>query len=395
MYLSSDRLEQLRRAAGNQSGPRADLLPLFRGAYDAILMFIAPYNAEDHTPSYFYDELFPNVVEWTSFCLSHPSFVPQTPDMFATSTYTLTALSQLQIHRDSLAKHIFILGDIISCWLFLSSTQALISESTSGSSETTYHLQGLMHLLGAIVMVKENDELFTSMAAILEARTDDVAGALVSHIVGDGLAGGRPIGGQSFMSLRVLCTLARRPRLRPSFYARNIITIVCRLMRRLARGELVVVHPFGLCDWMEASLSTLQNLLTGPVAAMEALQARCLPTVLRMHSSFGQAKIEPFYPEETVDDHVLPVVATIRGYAQIPSFRKIIGKSLRCVDQMLTAKTSNTLRISGRVEAEYKAICASFGLIADRLPVGHTASRIWCAAHPNVRSSRASMLCVC
>lgn len=78
IYLSSDRLQTLRRAVDNlsdQSELPAALLPYLRGEYHITLILTAQYSAKDYFPSTLYDDLIPDLIAWVSFFFSHPALV--------------------------------------------------------------------------------------------------------------------------------------------------------------------------------------------------------------------------------------------------------------------------------------------------------------------------------
>lgn len=237
-------------------------------------------------------------------------------------------------------------------------------------AEYAFEIESFVHFFLGVLGRNLNDDLVRRTEAVLEARADDVDGALVGVVVKYGLTNvgdaSKPITEEWFAHLRLMFMVAGLSKLHSALYAHDIINVVCRLMRRLARQEIPAVEIPMLGTLMRMALLALESLLLGPLAAREALEAHCLPTLLRMHAAFAQTQRNSVTPPDGVDDGILPFMSTIRGYIQIPSFRRVIAKSLRCTDRMMNAKT-NALKISGRVEVEYRAICRHFTLLEKTL----------------------------
>lgn len=318
------------------------------------------------TPSVLYDRLIPDIVDWMSFLFSRPTLTQvHAPKIIGASEFALGEALKYAHIRDTFDPYFSVLGESLSCWLCLSAQYLALDPA---SPECTFNLQGLVYLFGAALGTEASNRVSESMGVGLEARADDVAAALVGTIVHAGLTdvGNRenPIADEWYDTLRLMYTMTRWPKMCLALHAHDVIYVVCRLMRRIARLEVMITYDLreSLCAMTPMTLSGLINLFYGPEAAMQALQARCFPSLLRMQASFAQT--DPYIPREIVDDDVLLILSDIRSYTQVPSFIKVVGKSLRCIDRMMHAKT-NALKVSGRIEAEYRKICEHFVYMTD------------------------------
>ncbi|KIY68583.1 hypothetical protein CYLTODRAFT_443287 [Cylindrobasidium torrendii FP15055 ss-10] len=388
--MNLERLELLRNAArnlGNQAeSSHSALLPYFQAQYQISLIFVFHYTSERYYPSALYDNLLPDFIAWVSFIFSHPTLSAKTPKLLALSSRTLVEILRHQGYRNSFyVKYPSVLEDAVSCWVFLCAEALALVDSPT--PEAVFNIRAFPQLFMSLLEANPEDTLSSRLEATIEARADDVARSCVGVIVKCGVAdvgdSRNVITGEWFASLRLLCILANLSRMQPALHAHDAINVVCRLMRRFARFEIPVVEIPVLGALMRNLLLCFEELLRGPLAAMEALQAQCLPTLLRMHASFSQTRHQSVTSPKAVDESIVSIMRTIRGYSQIPSFQKVIRKSVRRIEQMRGAETG-ALIISGKVADEYTMICRYLELTAT-MHSRMSAKASWCAARWNCK----------
>lgn len=301
VFLSSERLthtsmvlstESLSSGGENGTLSREDAAKTRRvilGAQMACFLWSNPVLASfgtQHQPSPVVRHQFERVMSWIMLFFAHPYSLLLNEKILENAAYTLhKAAYQDQDHRDSLSNQRYagLIHDVFSLWLSLLQTDTQSAESLLYTicdvvSQILCRNQDKSHM-----DFRKRDALTQGFAPYIESHADEVAKTIVNaHISRNRTDIAYPVLNSWVPLFRVTDTILSYPKTFHALLKHDFAAITASRARRLSLGtqfERDEMHAWAW--WLISVCRTSAIILCGPSVAMQMLEGRLLPSLVR------------------------------------------------------------------------------------------------------------------
>lgn len=332
-------------------------------------------------PSPIVRHLLSRVISWISLFFAHPTSTLFHKDALKDASYVLDKIVYKdQGYRDALGAqiHAQFLRNIFSFWLsVLQSDLPDQEDSLYILSDAVCHT--LLRAQDKGQNYQDRDALSHRFYPLLEAHPDEVAKALSKSLLARGIISNigdrkRPILAKWMPLYNMVSCMTVYPKTFHAMLRHDLAAIIAGHLRRLSRGELQEskVGEATWTWWFSGACMMSAALLCGPSVAMQMMEARLLPSLIRLDNTTRLIEPVPsiniaLSPSRAdVQDNIVKTLTLICGYARLPSFQSVFRRSLNTVDRMLD---NGNMVVSSEVLEGLNKIREVFDLLLELWPM--------------------------
>lgn len=338
---------------------------------------------------------FRRILSWISLFFEHSTSPLLDDDTLVYASHTLDKIVfEDQEYRDVLGQGVYadFLRNVFLVWL------SAVQNDTPREEALVYILtHAVIHLLSRKEDrgrdLSHRDALSHRFSPYIESHADEVARALVDALLSRGCISDignseRPVLLKWEPLLKVFDFVMPYPQTFHALLRANVGVAFAGHIRRLSRGEFE--REPNRASWtylLRSACITANQLVCGPAAVLQMLEARLLPSLIRLDDRVRITALEyasfPLYPStEEIRDNISMVLTMICGYARIPSFLPVFRRSFAAIDRMMA---SGEMVLSTKVQERLQEVRGVFDFMNGLWP--QLSTYIIRCSNPTVRAT--------